>query len=155
MKRAKPKLEKKPSVSALKKKLDTVFSVYIRMRDGEYRKGVWWCRCITCGEWKPLKIMQAGHFQSRRFTATRFHEQNVHAQCKKCNIFNQGEQYKYAIAVDRLYGTGTADMLEQLARQTKKFKTWELEEMIGEYKLKIHAFERKAYGNAEPATKTA
>lgn len=138
-----------PTVSELKKKLDTVFSIYIRLRDGEFRNGMWWTRCITCGEWKPVKIMQAGHFQSRRYMNTRFHEQNVHAQCKKCNIFSQGEQFKYSLAVDKIYGTGTAEKLEMLARQTRKFKTWEIEELISHYKAQVKILERKAYGNEE------
>lgn len=145
----KPKNKAEPTVSGLKKKADTVFSVYIRLRDGEFRNGIWWTQCITCGEWKPLKIMQAGHFQSRRYTSTRFHEKNVHGQCKKCNIFNQGEQFKYAIMVDKFYGTGTAEMLVQLARQHKKFKTWELEDMISNYKARIVEYERKAAANEQ------
>lgn len=138
-------LEYKPTVAQLKKQADTAFSIYIRLRDGEYRGGIWWCPCITCPAIKPIKEMQAGHFQSRRYMNTRFHEQNVHAQCKKCNIFNAGEQFKYSLAVDKRYGPGTATKLELLSRQIKQFKTFELEEMIAQYKASIKEYERTTY----------
>lgn len=134
---------RKPTVAKLKKKADTAFSMYIRLRDAEFKGGNWWCQCITCGAWKPIKEIQNGHFQSRRYMSTRYHEQNCHSQCAKCNIFNQGEQYKYSLAVDKKYGPGTARKLELLAQQVKQFKTWELEEMIDEYQAKIKEYEEK------------
>lgn len=142
-KRAKAGLDYKPTVSQVRKKADTSFSIYVRLRDAEFKGGAYWCRCITCGVWKPIKAMQAGHFQSRRYMNTRFHEQNVHAQCVKCNMFNQGEQYKYSLAVDKMYGPGTARKLELLARQSKKFRTDELDDMIIKYKAAIKEYERK------------
>ena len=49
----------KSSISKLKKKLWTLFSKYIRLRDSDYR-GI--CSCCTCGIKKHYKEMQAGHF---------------------------------------------------------------------------------------------
>lgn len=143
------KKSKKPTVSQLKKRADTAFSIYIRLRDAEFRSGSLWCQCITCSSWKPIKQIQNGHFQSRRYMNTRFHEQNCHAQCVKCNIFNQGEQYKYSLYVDKRYGPGTSTKLEQLAKQIRKFKTYELEEMILQYKTAIKEYERKYNGQVK------
>ena len=81
--------------------------------------------------------MQAGHGVSRRFNSTLFHEQNNHAQCGKCNVLMNGEQYLYACEVDKKYGDGTFDSLIKLSRESKKFTTFELEELIKEYEEKF------------------
>ena len=84
----------KKTISKLKKELDKWFSLYIRLRDSnEY--GI--VQCFTCGKIGHYKKggMQCGHFQSRRHHATRWNEQNCQVQCVKCNMFEQGEQWKF------------------------------------------------------------
>lgn len=78
---AKPKKPKKKSVSTLKKEADKAFSRYIRYRDGKLSGGNWIVECITCGVWRPYKVMQNGHFMSRRFNVLRYDEENCNAQC--------------------------------------------------------------------------
>lgn len=131
---------KKPkSVKLLKAELDTVFSQYIRKRDsqeyGEGRIG----QCITCDQFIPAQGQrsgQAGHFISRRFNATRYDERNVHLQCARCNMWGAGEQYKYSIAIDRIYGVGTAEELYKKSQEVKKWTADELQELISLYKQK-------------------
>ena len=107
------------TISKLKKELDKWFSLYIRLRDATSEGAV---ICITCGCVKNYKQgMQNGHFQSRSHLATRFDEQNCQPQCVGCNMFKQGEQYKFSIALDSKYGEGTAQELEFKARQITKF----------------------------------
>jgi len=130
----------KLTIPKLKKKLDRIFSRYIRLRDRVdtlVKQG----RCITCGKLIQLKQAHAGHFQSRRFGATRYHEKNVHLQCAGCNCFNAGEQYKYSKAIDQMYGDGTAEELEQLAHREYHFKSYELEELIKYYTAKVKEME--------------
>ena len=82
------------SISKLKKELDKWFSLYIRLRDANDFGLV---QCFTCGVVKPYnKGMQCGHFQSRSHLSTRFDEVNCQPQCVGCNMFKQGEQYKFA-----------------------------------------------------------
>lgn len=93
--------------AALKKKLDIIFSKYIRLRD----KGK---PCVTCGcQWE--EGFNCGHFQSRRFFATRWDERNAHGQCARDNLWGAGEQYLHSIAVDGLYGQGVAQELFKIA----------------------------------------
>lgn len=144
----KPKTKHK-GISHYKKIADKVFSEYIRYRDG--RKLVneqtgeeeWWCPCITCGNWKPMRQMHAGHFQSRRFMATRWDDFNVNSQCPSCNTFNAGEQYKYSKAIDLKFGNGVAEQLERLARQTKKFTITEIIKIIDDAKKEIAEYESR------------
>ncbi len=128
------------TISKLKKELDKWFSLYIRLRDSH--NGL--VQCFTCGCVKHYKKgMQNGHFQSRSFLATRFDEENCQAQCVGCNMFKQGEQYKFALNLDAKYGEGTAEHLEGLARTTVKISRIEYEEKIGYYKSLVNKLKKE------------
>ena len=124
----------KKTISKLKKDLDTIFSIFIRLRSSnEYG----YCQCFTCGKVGHYKTggMQNGHFQSRKHLSTRFDEENCQVQCVACNMYRQGEQFKFGINLDSKYGEGTAEELEILARTTLKISRVEYEEQIRYYKL--------------------
>ena len=123
------------SISKLKKELDKYFSLFIRLRNATDHEGL--CQCFTCGKVGHYKSggMQNGHFQSRRFMATRFSEDgNCEVQCQKCNIWEQGMQYRFALNLDAKYGEGKAEELETLARTIVKFTRVDYEDKIGYYK---------------------
>ena len=123
----------KKTISKLKKELDTIFSVYIRLREAnEYG----YCQCFTCGVVRHYKDgMQNGHFQSRKHLSTRFSEDgNCEVQCVSCNIFGSGQQWKFGMNLDAKYGQGRAVELEFLARTTLKISRAEYEEKISYYK---------------------
>ena len=123
----------KKTISKLKKELDTIFSVYIRLREAnEYG----YCQCFTCGVVRHYKDgMQNGHFQSRKHLSTRFSEDgNCEVQCVSCNIFGSGQQWKFGMNLDAKYGEGRAVELEFLARTTLKISSAEYEEKISYYK---------------------
>ena len=122
-------MPKKPTRKGLIKKLDNVFSEYIRRR---YAKNDI-ATCVTCGKKDHWKKLQAGHFMSRKHYATRWDEDNVEVQCSACNVFRYGEQYLFA----KYLGTEKADMLLNKSRETVKFPDWEIQEMIDLYKTKI------------------
>ena len=132
----------KKTISKLKKELDKWFSLYIRLREAT-DTGL--CQCFTCGKVAHYKTggMQCGHFQSRRFLATRFDEENCQVQCQKCNIWEQGQQYKFGLALDGKYGEGTAEELECLARTTIKIGRVDYEEKIGYYKSIVKNFKKE------------
>ena len=120
------------TISKLKKDLDKVFSEFIRLRNAS-KDGI--IKCFTCnktGHYK--KGFHAGHFQSRRFLATRWNEDNVQNQCVKCNLYSQGEQYKFS----QNLGEEKSKELEALARTTVKFMRHEYEDMIKNYKEKVN-----------------
>jgi hypothetical protein len=131
----------KPSKKSLKKKADEWFSKYVRYRDGEVRNGEWQTPCITCGVWRPLKAMQAGHFVSRTCSKLRFNEQNVNGQCQSCNLWHSGEQYEYAKQLDLKYGKGTAETLHNQRHDIYKLSIEELEQIIEDAKEYIKELE--------------
>ena len=121
---------KKP-ISKLKKELDKWFSLFIRLRSAT-KEGA--CQCFTCGKVAHYKKMQCGHFQSRRHHATRWNETNCQVQCVKCNMFEQGEQFKFGLRLDNKFGEGTAQELEFLSNQITKVSRSDYEEKLSYYK---------------------
>jgi hypothetical protein len=124
------KSPKKVSRSSLVKKLDNVFSIYIRKRYSINGKAT----CFTCEKIDDWNKLQCGHFQSRKHYATRWNETNCQVQCVGCNVYRYGEQYKFGIHLDQVHGLGTSEMLLQKSRTECKIKNYELEELIEKYK---------------------
>ena len=120
--------------SKIVKKLDKVFSQYIRLRNAD-SMGV--AECVTCGKRDHWKKQQCGHFQSRKHYTTRWDEVNCQVQCAGCNVFKYGEQYKFGIYLDQHFGEGTAEGLLQKSRQTIKYSNIELLAMIERYEFEI------------------
>ncbi len=121
----------KKSLSKLKKEIDKYFSLYIRLRYAS-KDGI--VKCFTCNKTSHYKKgMQAGHFQSRRFLPTRWNEDNVQVQCVKCNMYSQGEQYKFS----QNLGEEKSKELETLARSNVKFMRHEYEELLEYYKQEV------------------
>ena len=117
--------------STIVKKLDKVFSIWIRSKDADHTGQV---ECYTCGVSKNWKYeIDAGHFMGRGKYATRWNELNVKCQCKKCNGFRSGEQYLFSKHLDVEYGKGTADDIVFLSNQPARFTNAELLEKIKYY----------------------
>jgi hypothetical protein len=126
--------KKKPTYSKLDEKLWKVFSEYVRRRYAD-ENGI--VKCFTCGKTEHWKGMQAGHFISRKHKATKYHELNVRPQCVSCNIFRQGEQFIFGRNLDEIYGSGTAEKIEQESRMICKRDAIDLKQMIDYYIQKI------------------
>tara|TARA_R110000744_G_scaffold315493_1_gene422352 strand:- start:967 stop:1365 length:399 start_codon:yes stop_codon:yes gene_type:complete len=127
-------MAKEKTHARLKKDLDAVFSKYIRWLYADDLGNV---ECYTCGVQKPISQMQNGHFQSRKHTSTRWHEMNCKPQCVACNMFRQGEQYKFGNKLQAEYGQYTIDELINLSKSSVKYTKHELALLIEEYKEKL------------------
>lgn len=127
------KKKKKKTYAQLKKELDNVFSLYIRIR---YSKdGL--VSCFTCGVIKPIKQMQCGHYVSRSNLSLRWSEYNCHVQCFSCNIWKKGNMDVYAIKLITKYGKDILQNLMTEKHQIVKFSTVELEKMIFFFKERM------------------
>ena len=115
-------------------RLDKVFSQWVRRKDADHRGYV---ECWTCGKVLPWSRVDAGHFQSRAKFSTRWDEMNVKPQCKGCNGFRSGEQFKFARKLDAVYGDGTAEEIERISNQTRKYSVEELEALIDVYNRRL------------------
>lgn len=116
-----------PSVTTLKRKLDELWSQYIRKveahPDGR-------CTCVSCGQSAYWKDMDCGHFISRNHNHGRYLRENCHAQCKKCNRFREGNKAGYATYLIRTYGPDIIERLNQLQYQVRRFTVAELQEQV-------------------------
>ena len=144
----KPKAKEQPTdgeVAAPKKKrvsrepnyvadMDKVFQYYIRLRDvmpGGYG------RCISCGKIKPFNHLQAGHFFGRAHFSTRWHEDNVNAECEWDNCWNGEHLLTYKENLIKKIGKQRFKLLEVTKNQSRKWSDFEIKAMIKHYSEKI------------------
>lgn len=117
------------SISVLKKKLWTKFSLFVRERDNY--------TCFTCGKQATGSGMHAGHFITGATcpVSLYFDETNVHAQCYHCNINLSGNWVIYEERMRAKYGNEIVDQLKlkrTLLMGEKKDSEW--------YKQLIHSY---------------
>jgi hypothetical protein len=117
----------------LVKKLDIIFSKYIRARDSS--NGTF--KCCSCGQYKPYEQADCGHFINRRWMSTRFREDNCHAQCRSCNRFDEGNAVGYTMFMIDKYGKKHVEYLQAIKNAGYKYSDFELEVLIKEYKQKL------------------
>ncbi len=130
-----------PSIPKLKKELDRVFSIWIRIRNGNPATGM--VKCVTCGRQDHWKNMHCGHYVPRQDLPTRWDEVNCQVQGAECNTFRGGEPEKFAAWLDANYGDGAAAGLRSLARiKWRPSRDW--------YQTKI-AHYKTLIGEAKPA----
>lgn len=117
----------------LKKKLDRVFSLYIRLRDCD-KKGI--VRCPLCWakviwNWTQCQNM---HYVKREKMWYRYNERNCYAGCKRCNVVLNGNYEKYTLFMIKKYGI---EEVERMLYDNKTYKIhdYELEEMIQHYTI--------------------
>ena len=121
---------KKKSRKSIVKRLDTVFSLYIRLRYANNEM----VECYTCGKVSHFKKgMQCGHFQSRKSYSTRWDIDNCMVQCYGCNVMKYGEQYKFGLKLDKEFGEGTAEKLLIKSKKIVKYSNDDLESLITYY----------------------
>jgi len=122
------------TVKELDERLWKVFSLYIRLRDANEDGYI---TCITCGQYRDWKYVDAGHGVSRKHFCTKYDERNNRSQCKPCNKWGAGERAIYAKRVDEIHGSGTWAELEQRSKGSCKKVKYYFMEKIPEYQQKI------------------
>ena len=126
-------MKTKISRSQTVKKLDSVFSQFIRLRDSIDG----YTSCVTCGGTKPWKEQQCGHFFTRGRYATRWDEDNCFTQDYRCNIALHGNYIHYTKYMIDRFGREFVDELEIKSLSQVKIPTVELEEKIVYYTKKV------------------
>ena len=123
------------NTSALKAKLDRVFSQYIRLRDMIGNTKTF--QCVSCGKIKPISQADCGHYINRQHMATRFSEMNCNAQCRSCNRFDEGNIQGYRRGLVQKYGEQRVLLLEAQKYEMKKYTEFEYEILIKYYRAEI------------------
>lgn len=112
----KDRQERQKGLQALKTKRDYIkeaqvaFNAFIRARDANQT-------CISCGASFATGVfgggMDCGHWRSVGSAPhLRFHEDNAHGQCKKCNRYDSGRAVDYRIGLIARIGLSRVESLE-------------------------------------------
>ncbi len=125
-------LEKK-SFKSLKKLAWTLCSQYIRKRDCPNGYG----KCFTCLNAIEYSNCDAGHYIHGSTKATYFLEENIHGQCKKCNLYLSGNGVVYTIKMIDKYGRKKVDDLFILSKKAHTHTRKELIELILQFQDKL------------------
>jgi len=125
--------KKGEKINSCIKKLDVVFSQYIR---NKYAVNGF-VNCFTCYRLFLAKDMDCGHYISRMYKSLRYSEKNAHPQCRYCNRYLFGAMDEYAIHLQKEYGKDILNELNKKKREIKQFTVPELNKMIENYKEKL------------------
>lgn len=124
------------------------FSPFIRQRDAN-SDGM--CYCISCNKKGHWTSMHAGHFIPKSAGEFfYFNEDNVYAQCPKCNIYgSQDTGANYEINLRKRVGDSIVDSLLKAkgARKNLKRNREDYVKMQIEYKKKLSDLQNKAASN--------
>lgn len=120
------------------RKLDEVFSKYIRLRDMMPGRVF---RCISCGRVLPIEQADCGHYINRKHMATRFSERNCNAQCRSCNRFDEGNMSGYRAGLIKKRGEAIVVLLESQRTEQRKWEVWELKAAIEHYQREVKRLE--------------
>lgn len=127
------KLPRKRTLQEKVKKLDSVYSKYIRLSHAENEM----VKCFTCSNVMHWKKIQCGHFFSRKHYSVRWEEMNTKPQCVHCNIFCQGKQYEFGEKLKEMYGVDKIELLEIKKNNSFKLNEFVIGVLIAEYENKL------------------
>ena len=116
------------------KKLDKVFSEYIRRRYADEDGMVKCATCLTELHWKQL---DCGHFRVRANISTRWDEYNAAQQCRRCNGSEDGmydDMWFYLVSKFVI-----AEMAKVIGRSRTAWKPmqYEIDKLTEYYKNKL------------------
>ncbi len=127
-------MAKSKTLSQLHKIFWKIFSEYSRRKLADANGYVACCSCGTIRHWKS---MDAGHYISRTHLHVRYDNMNVHAQCKGCNAFKQGNPVGYREFLVREYGESAVRNMEDRRKFPAGFTRDGMRLIIDEYKIKL------------------
>jgi len=122
----------------LVKKLDAIFSEYIRRKHAD-KNGI--VKCYTCNKkayWRG-EGMQNGHFISRSSRILRWREDNCRPQCYACNCMRYGQAYIFGANLNKEFGFNKAEELLIESKKIIKQSDQDLLDLIDDYKQKVES----------------
>lgn len=128
----------------LKNKAWDTFSLYIRTKYSDKDGN---CTCVTCGNIKPIKQMQAGHAVRGRGGYILFDERAVRPQCWWCNCKMAGRYDDFMYYLVNVEKSMTPDEYNQIKIESKKEvvkrSKSDYEEIIAHYRALIDIEQNK------------
>ncbi len=121
--------------------LDKTFSEYVRLRDRI--SGTQYIKCISSGKIVHWKEADAGHFINRKHLSTRWDEQNVNAQSRADNRYDEGNMAGYSLGLKQKYGPQIIEKLLWKKQQTVKFTQSEITLLCKHYRKLVNELKQK------------
>lgn len=123
------------TISTLLNALEIVFNRWIRVNKGnDNMNGESFFTCTCCGDIYHKDEMDAGHMFPKTYSGTRFHEDNVWPQSKKCNQLEYGNVEQFKERVRFIIGSKRFDALERFKNMPVKWDKTTILELIKKYK---------------------
>lgn len=122
------------------KRAQAAFNAYVRERDHEQP-------CISCGTTDPGGdsrggVWDCGHYRSTGAAPElRFHEDNAHRQCKKCNRDRSGNVVDYRIRLIERIGIDRVERLEG-PHELPHWTPEQLDEIAASYRKRTRELRR-------------
>lgn len=132
---------KSPTKTKLRKKADSVFSTFVRLRDSNKQ---WVVTCPLCWSKLPRKQAQNMHFIKRSCWFYRYDESNCHAWCYRCNVVLSWNYIEYTRWMQRNYGIDFVDkMISESKKLHKERSKSDYQKIIDTYTEQIIEFSKK------------
>ena len=131
---------KRLTIPVLQKRLDQIFSEYIRLKEANDNG---FCKCVTCGSMWHWTALHNGHYVDRRHIATRYDERNCHPCCYHCNVTLRGNLSKYRQFIIDKYGVKVLEELESAKRATEKYSVADYQEKIEYYRSEVRRIKKE------------
>ena len=134
-------------MKTLRKKVDDLavaMQKLVRLKEAVQNDG--YCKCVSCGIVKHWKECDGGHYISRNHQSTKVLEENIHPQCKGCNLKSgKGDtlvNIDYRNWMIEFYGEEFVEELEILARKPADHFGPDIEDQIKEVRAKCKELEK-------------
>ncbi|NCB03373.1 MAG: hypothetical protein EOM67_14640 [Spirochaetia bacterium] len=93
-------------------------SAFQRLRVYQEAEGEF-VKCISCGKIIHVSEADGGHYENRKNRVTELLPENVHAQCRACNRFHEGNLVAYRNGIEARYGESYAKRLNYIILASK------------------------------------
>lgn len=134
-------------MKTLRKRVDDLavaMQKLVRLKEAVQNDG--YCKCVSCGVVKHWKECDGGHYISRNHQSTKVLEENIHPQCKGCNLKSgKGDtlvNIDYRNWMIEFYGEEFVEELEILARKPADHFGPDIEDQIKEVRAKCKELEK-------------
>ncbi len=128
-------MAKQKTVARLVEEASKLLQLLVRLKAADDNGYV---SCVVCGVTRHYKDgMQGGHFISRGKLATRLMVENVHPECRGCNMPGGGHEAGWALYMLETYGKEFIDELHATSRTVKKYTRAEVEDLKKDFARQI------------------
>lgn len=130
----KMKASRQMTLPKLTAKAQKIFNTWVRIRDS--KDGYF--TCIACFKTLPTTSMNAGHYVPvKGGSFLRFHPDNVHGECERCNGFDEFHLVGYRKHLLLKIGEERVEWLEHNRNKVHKWSREELNNIIKKYSINV------------------